>query len=174
MSESFSTFTNYKQAKQQQKMANYQANIADINRRSTLERGVEDENRRLSQAKNYMGEMRGSMAENGLYGQSAMDLLRQSMINLELDRQTMRAGYLTEGQNIGQQANMYRYQAKQYGQQARQVLFAGALKMGEQVAMAAAGGGGGGGGFAKTASGQNIAVAPKGKGVPAGQWKAPR
>lgn len=175
MATEMGTFANWQQAKQQQKMANYQANVADINRRSTLERGVEDENRRASQAKNYMGEMRGSMAENGLYGQTAMDLLRQSMINLELDRQTMRAGYQQEAQNIGQQASMYRYQAKQYGQQARQILLAGAVDLAVKAVTAGAGGGaGGGGGFAKTASGQNIAVAPQGKGMPAGQWQAPK
>lgn len=171
MSQEFSTLTNWQGAKQQEKMAKYQANIADSNKRATLERGVEDENRRLSQAKNYIGELRGGQSESGIYGQSAIDLLRDSMLNMERDRQTMRAGYLQEGQNIGQQANMFRYQAKQYGQQARQVLTAYGIKKGEQVAMSMAGGGGGG--FAKTASGQNIAVAPQGRGVPASQWKSP-
>jgi hypothetical protein len=170
MSEQFSTFTNYQQAKQQEKMAKYQANIADSNKRATLERGVEDENRRLSQAKNYTGELRGGQLESGIYGQSAIDVLRDSMLNMERDRQTMRAGYLQEGQNIGQQANMFRYQAKQYGQQARQILAASAIKTGEQVATAM----GGGGGFAKSASGRNIPVSPQGRGVPASQWQAPR
>jgi hypothetical protein len=176
MSEQFSTFTEYQQAKQQEKMAKYQANIADSNRRATLSRGVEDENRRTSQAKDFIGEMRGGQSASGVAGQSAIDVLRDSMINMEHDTQTMRAGYLQEGQNIKQQANMFRYQAKQYGQKARQILVAGAIKTGEQVAMEAAGGGfaktaGGGfaktagGGFAKTAGGQNIPVAPSGAGT---------
>lgn len=172
MSEQFQTFTNWQDAKSQEKMAKYQANIADSNRRATLQRGVEDENRRATQVRKYKGELRGSMAESGFYGQSAMDLLHESMINMELDTQTMRAGYLQEGQNIQQQANMHRYQAKQYGQQARQILTAYAIKKGEQAVQAMAGGGGGG--FAKGAGGANIAVAPQGSGVPAGQWKAPR
>ena len=87
MSEEFSTFTNWQGAKQQEKMAKYQANIADSNRRATLERGVEDENRRLSQAKNYTGELRGGQLESGIYGQSAMDVLRDSMLNMERDKQ---------------------------------------------------------------------------------------
>jgi len=170
MSEQFSTFTNYQQAKQQQKMAKYQANIADSNKRATLERGVEDENRRLSQAKNYTGGLRAGQLENGLYGQSAIDVLRDSMLNMERDRQTMRASYLQEGQNIGQQANMYRYQAKQYGQQARQVLAAGAIKTGEKIASSLAGGGS----FAKGAGGQNIPISPIGKNSIATKWQAPR
>jgi hypothetical protein len=173
MSQQFSTFTDYQQAKQQEKMAKYQAWSADSNRRATLERGVEDENRRLSQAKNYTGELRGGQLESGIYGQSAIDVLRDSMLNMERDRQTMRAGYLQEGQNIGQQANMFRYQAKQYAQKARQILVMGALKTGEQV-MTGGMASGGGGGFAKSASGQNIPVSPQGRGVPASQWQAPR
>ena len=170
MSEEFSTFTNWQGAKQQEKMAKYQANIADSNRRATLERGVEDENRRLSQAKNYTGELRGGQLESGIYGQSAMDVLRDSMLNMERDRQTMRAGYLQEGQNIGQQANMYRYQAKQYGQQARQVLTSYGIKKGVQIASNVSGGGG----FEKGANGQNIPVSPIGRGVPNSQWQVPR
>lgn len=170
MSQEFSTFTNWKDAKQQEKMAKYQANIADSNRRATLERGVEDENRRLSQAKNYIGELRAGQIESGLYGQSAMDVLRDSMLNMEQDRQTMRASYLQEAQNIGQQANMYRYQAKQYGQKARQVLTSYGIKKGVEIA----GNMSGGGGFAKGMYGQNIPVAPMGIGAPNSQWKAPR
>lgn len=124
MSQEFGTLTNWQQAKQQEKMAKYQASVSDKNRRAALDKGVEDENRRISQAKNIIGEIAGGQAEMGLYGQSASDLLRESMMNLERDRQTLRAGYLQEGQNIAAQADMYRYQAKQYGQQARQVLMA--------------------------------------------------
>lgn len=181
MSSHFDAFTAHQQARQQAKMAEYQAKVSDYNasvseqnKRTMLARGAEDINRQNVAFKQELGEMRGAIAESGIFGQSAINLLKESMVNMELDRQTMRASIMQEAENIDQQtadlrrqAELSRYEGRQYKQQARQILARHAIEQGEKAVTASAGGG-----FSKGANGANIPIKPQGRGTQ-GQWRNP-
>ncbi|NBP03189.1 MAG: hypothetical protein EBU90_24410 [Proteobacteria bacterium] len=171
--QAFDTFTGYQQSKQQEKQAEYQAQVADNNRRASLSQGVADENRMRSRSRTIIGEQYAGTAENGLFGGSAFDLLKESMVNIEYDAQTARASYLQNAQNIKQQADIARYQAKQYGQQARQQLVKGGFKMANTVAKAMVGMPTESTAFQQNASGGNIAYAPSGAGNGKASWIDP-
>lgn len=122
------TYSQHQQAKSNEKMAQYQADIAEQNRRTAHEQGVEEEHRLRREQRQVIGQQRAGLLESGVFGKSALESLKDSMINAELDVLNVRAGALRKGANFMQQADMARYRKKQYGQMARQVLVTGAFK----------------------------------------------
>lgn len=138
----FNTMTQYQQAKSQEKIAQYQANVAESNRKATLARGVEDENRLRKRNRIVEGSTRASLAEYGLFGGSAFDVLQETMITNELDAQTQRAGYQQQAQNLLAEKNVAIFNKKQAGLQARQILAKGAFDAGMMLAGASSGAGG--------------------------------
>ena len=135
----FNTLMAHQQAKSQQDFANYQASIAEQNRRISLASGVEKENKMRRRQRQFIGGQRAALAQSGVFGKSSFDVLEESMINAEMDILNTRAQAAQEGVNFLQKANVKRFEAKQYGQKARIALVRGAWEAGERVAKALVG-----------------------------------
>ena len=117
-----STAGQFQQQRGQQKIAQYQADVAENNRKTAIAQGAEEETRLRREQRRRIGAQRAGLAEAGIFGKSSFDLLEESMINAEMDVLNTRAQSLQQAQNFEQQRVGQAFQAKQLRRSARTTL----------------------------------------------------
>lgn len=134
-----SAYGDYSTKKTQSKLAQYQADVAENNRKSALAQGVEQEQQARREQREFIGTQRAGLGEAGIFGKSSIDLLEESMINSEFDILNIRAQAEQNSANFLQQSQMKRAESKQYKKAARMALISGGLDMASSAASALGG-----------------------------------
>lgn len=132
-------YGDYNTKRAQGKLAQYQADVAESNRKSAQAQGVEQEHQARREQREFIGTQRAGLGEAGVFGKTSLDLLEESMINSEFDILNIRAQAEQNAANFLQQSQMKRVESKQYKKAARIALISGGLDMASSAALSISG-----------------------------------
>ena len=105
-------YVGYQNAKQKRKVASWNADMAFAQSWKTMEEGTAQELAMRRQANQVIGEQAAATAQSGIgYGGTAADLMKQSLVNRELDALTIRYKASTQAAMLRSQGEWDNYQA---------------------------------------------------------------